>query len=72
MSQPVRGGWDQHRGRNKTGPQESEKLEVEGQAGEGGVMPSAIAQNETVTIKSFDLYPKSNRKLMEYSKLGGG
>lgn len=59
-------------GRNKTGPQENEKLEVEGQAAEGGVMPSAITQNETVTIKSFDLYPKSNRKLMEYSKLGGG
>lgn len=60
------------RERNKTGRQESEKLEVEDQSGEGGVMLSAVAQNVTVTIKSFDLYPESNRKLMEYSKLGGG
>lgn len=45
---------------------------MEDQSGEGGVMLSAVAQNVTVTIKSFDLYPESNRKLMEYSKLGGG
>lgn len=55
VSHPRSGGQDPQPGHERSWTTESEKREVEDQAGEGGVMLSGIAQNDAVTGKFLSL-----------------
>lgn len=54
-SHPLSGGQDPQPRDERSWTTESEKLEVEDQAGEGGVKLSGVAQNDAVASKCLSL-----------------